>query len=176
MKTLITIAISLASLSTLGLVNWKMALSPVKTAQIPAHAQPQESRATDASDKGVELPAISLLHAGQRPLFAPDRRAWTPPLEPSDATVEQMPPEAPVVVPLAPPPPVTLLGIQKSPNGSTVLLAAEAGSAPIWLKEGESYQSWQVRNINAASVDLAYGHSRLTLELYPVLQTGPLLP
>ena len=175
MRRLIPIAIILASLSTLGFVNWKMALSPVETAPILAEEQPQDFPATNAYEISLDLPAIVLHQASQRPLFAPNRRPWTPPLEAAAGTVEQMPPEVPVV-PLAPPPTVMLLGIQKSPNGSTVLLAAEAGSAPIWLKEGESYQSWHVRNINAASVDLAYGDSKLTLELYPPSQTGPLVP
>lgn len=176
MRRLIPIAIMLASVSTLAFVNWKMALSPVETARILAETQLKDFPPTNVTDKSLEFPIISMLQASQRPLFSPDRRPWTPPpLEPPAATVEQLSPDVQVAPP-SPPPFVMLLGIQKSPNGATVLLAAEAGSTPIWLKEGESYKSWHVRNINPASVDLAYGDSKLTLELYPTSQMGQLVP
>jgi hypothetical protein len=166
MRTIAIAIIASAALGVMGFINWTMAQSPVSTAPILAQSQQQEVPSAESTVGDPKLDPISLLQASQRPLFAQDRKPWVMPQKTAAAPLAEMPSEVPALL-AAPLPNLTLLGIQKSPNGPTVLLMSELGTEPIWLKEGEVYESWQVRNIDSHSVNLASGVTKLTLELYP---------
>lgn len=170
------LAVALAALTGLGLVNWIMARSPLDVS--PIIIETSALMLGEASPDGVPVHReIKLFQADARPLFAPDRRPWTPPPIadiPTPSTLAEVLPitEIAVSAPAAPPPELALIGIQKTPKGAMALLADKTGAVPVWLKEGETYQDWHVGAITASTVQLAYGASTITLELYPPLTGG----
>lgn len=180
MRASVTILFTLLAFAGIGLANWHMARSAIDVTPIKSGSA---STLPDNSDSVITLNAreIKLLQASERPLFSNNRKPWVPPdaadvLPPSNMP-ELQPAEAVPLSALAVPlPVVTLVGIQKTPKGSMALLSDQTGAAPVWLKDGENYQDWQVRNITGSSADLENGTTKITLELYPVIPSAAATP
>lgn len=170
------ISFTMLAMAGFGLANWHMARSPLDVTPI-APANPARLPVGGDGVIALSVRGTGLRQASERPLFATDRRPWAQP-QTAAALLPKSPPELllDALVPPSAPPVATLVGIQRTPDGSMVLLSDQSGAAPVWLKDGEDFQDWQVGNITSSSADLKSGTIKITLELYPADQPGPAAP
>ncbi len=175
-----TMLFMLLAFAGIGLANWHMARSAIDVTPIKSS---NPSTLPDNSGSVITFIAreIKLSQASERPLFSINRKPWAAPevaavLPPSNLTEHQPAEAVPLSAPAVPLPVVTLVGIQKTPKGSMALLSDQSGEAPVWLKDGENYQDWQVRNITGLSADLENGATKITLKLYPVIPSAAAKP
>jgi hypothetical protein len=149
-------------------------LKPTQAEQLPAIAD-EISIAKD--DK-----ALLLVHSQTRPLFAPSRRPWVAPVlqlapEPVPSAIPAVAIE-PVIAINVQPPNVTLIGIQKTPDGAKALLLKAGTAEAEWFISGQQIDSWTVSAIENETVELANGTQTMKLELYPssTLPAAPAQP
>jgi hypothetical protein len=64
---------------------------------------------------------------------------------------------------------VTLIGIEKTPLGTKVLLLKTGTADALWFKSGEKLEGWAIQSIDTGSVEMALGARTIKLELYPRL-------
>lgn len=176
MRFTAAIFLALFAIAAIGMVNWHLANSQIDVT--PINSEHSTLLPDNPSDPiSLRDRDVTLFQATNRPLFSMDRKPWAPPqaavVPPPFPLPDLQPAQDPQLsVPMAQPPAVTLVGIQKTPKGSMVLLSDQSGAAPFWLRDGEVYQDWHVANITGTSADLENANTKITLQLYPVNQHG----
>jgi hypothetical protein len=165
--------------------NYFLYANPPATGPIaPVNAVSLGSAAADNSGDKRSASELLLVHTQTRPLFSPTRRKWVVPAQPAHAAPEAVAPPVPLALPSlpepamaeAPPPSVTLIGIEETPSGAKVLLLKTGTADALWLKSGEKLEGWAVQAIDAGSVEMALGAKTVKLELYPPLPAPGLDP
>lgn len=130
----------------------------------------------------IRAPELLFVHTQTRPLFSSNRRKWVEAPLPAPEPLAMAAPVAlagdPVLAEEASfagePPNMTLIGVQKTPDGAQVLLLNVGTSQALWFKNGEKLEAWTVQMIEPGSVELALGERKIKLELYPSAPaTGP---
>lgn len=174
-----------AALSAAAAANYLIHANPPATAPLaPENAVSLEIASADDGGKGLPASELLLVHTQTRPLFSLTRRKWVepaqPPLAPPEAAappVTAEPPALPEPAAVeAPPPSVTLIGVEKTPAGAKVLLLKTGTADALWFKSGEKIEGWAVQAIDAGSVEMALGERKIKLELYPPLPAPGIEP
>lgn len=106
-----------------------------------------------------------------KPLFNPSRRP-----RPAEPPAPPPPPEQPVVEPPPPPPPPApagpgpddykLLGVSAGPDGRIAALRIASSGAVVYLRQGESIDSWSVVEIGDRTVAIGTPESPVTFSLF----------
>lgn len=180
MKDSLVFSIAAVAGLALSAANWLLAnSSPDITAILPDESQPV--LVSSAQTDELLLKSVNLVQARTRPLFEKSRRPWLP-NEPQ--TMAQLPDPAGVQVevplpestPVLEPVDAKLIGIQRSPALTLVLIADSPGTAAEWFKAGSAYKEWKIGEVTADSVVLENAGQKFKLELYPPLPTVTAAP
>ena len=148
---------------------------PTESVQVASPA------ATEARSAGVKLNPLEGLDPANypdivdKPLFNPSRRP--PPAEPAPPPP---PPEQPVAEEPPPPPAPAgpgpedykLLGVSAGPDGRIAVLRIEASGDVVYLRQGESIDSWTVIDIGDRSVEIGAPENPVTFSMFAAAGDG----
>jgi type II secretory pathway component PulC len=150
------VAVLAGAVAGLGLLNWHLARMPIDISPIAPEADRAAAPRKDGFDLATKLdrtPAAQFTETVSRPLFNPSRR----PVQRDQARTDDAG---------AAPGDMRLAGVMTSPNQPARALIRMANEATgTWITEGEDFNGWRLREVNARSVVVeSQGRSReLTL-------------
>jgi len=143
---------------------------PTESVQVPS------SGATATRAAAVKLNPLDGLDPAayadivDKPLFNPSRQP-----RPAEPAAPPPPPEQPVVEPPPPPPPAPagpgpddykLLGVSAGPDGRIAALRIASSGVVVYLRQGESVDSWSVVEIGDRTVTIGTPESPVTFSLF----------
>jgi hypothetical protein len=156
-------------LAAIAGLNWH--LGTVSPDISPIESNANLTTETDPSVAGeLDLKTVTMVQAKTRPLFEKSRRPWVAPLlQPDAVTPDVAAAQIDVALPEATiaqdPVDARLLGIQRTPAHSMVLIADGTGASGDWFKTGSKYRDWTISEVTSNSVKLESGGRTFVLEL-----------
>lgn len=162
------------ALALLAALNVDLLRNPPSAEPIaPSTAPDLAGVKPDPAQAALARRNMQLVHTHTRPLFSPVRRPWVEPepAVPEPATHAEIVPEPGVEQapgPTLPPAPqVTLLGTQRTPQGTKALLLTAGDTDASWFAKGDDVGGWAITDIHADRIELVQAENRLTVDLYP---------
>lgn len=117
-----------------------------------------------------DLDAESFSAIVEKPLFNPTRQP-----RPTEAVAPPPPPEQPMVEQPPPPPPVPqgpgpedykLLGVSSGPDGRIAAVRVSASGEVVYLRKGESVDSWSVVDVGDRTVAIGTPENSVTYAMF----------
>lgn len=160
-------------LVSLALSNVWLARNPASSEPIRPSAQGSVADQSGLLDPFVAPQGVQFSEARERPIFAASRRPWSPPVM-AEVVAPQAAPVAVEAPPSAAPIELSLIGVQRFPDGAQALVRKMGETAAQWVRSGDSLDGWTVEEIASESIRISAGGSTRTFELYPAASGAPL--
>ena len=158
-----------AVIAALAAANLWMAANPVDVSPSASTRQARDGAADTQLDPGKapDLSQLSLVQANSRPLFAKNRKPWSPPQAAKAAKAKGAAQPGRAVAGRTPPPDLRLIGVSISGGSARALLLSGASPDPVWVAAGESFGNWKVSEITERFVTVQQADQTVSLDLYP---------
>jgi hypothetical protein len=167
----LVVSLLFAGVAALGYTNYQVSALAVDTtpAAAPAVHYPL-GKVKAAKEAVLELaPAprsiAEFSETTTKPIFFSGRRAPEKP-KPKPVVIEAKAVPAPIAVPA--PEPLRLVGVMGNAGGRSILVRSSTDTSGTWLRVGDEYRGWQLREVSIDRAVVEAQGERRELRLYAV--------
>ena len=168
----LVVSLLFAGVAALGYTNYQLTSLTVDTTPVTVAATTSSAagKVKTAKVSGFDLTPSprsigEFSETTTKPIFFSGRRAPEKP-KAKIVTIEATAVQAPIALPL--PEPLRLVGVMGIGEGKSILVRTNSDTSGTWLRVGDEYQGWQLREISADRAVVESHGERRELRLYAV--------
>lgn len=167
----LVVSLLFAGVAALGYTNYQVSALTVDTTPVAAPVVLSTAgKAKAVKETVLELAPVQrsiaeFSETTTKPIFFSGRRAPEKP-KPKPIAIEAKAVPAPVALP--PPEPLRLVGVMGNAGGRSILVRTSTDTSGTWLRVGDEYRGWQLREVSMDRAVIEAQGERRELRLYAV--------